>query len=172
MNEPVKNCPSCGDEFQAWVERCPDCNVPLTIGGENTDAGDTTPEFPPAHQLEKVLVGGPWQTRSLAERLSERGVPCRVDAYPPEAQIDSGADGGSFGQAGHGIDLGVYVKAADLERATEISAELQAEGMPGLDGHEAPEPGTELDACPGCGEPLAADAPGCGECGLEFPEVE
>lgn len=175
MNEPVKNCPSCGDEFQAWVERCPDCDVPLAIGGGGKRASeDTRPELPPAGQLECVLIGGPWQTRGLAERLSEEGIACRVDAHPPETGIgtDGGVAAARFGQAGRGIHLGVYVLAADQLRATEISATFQAEAMPEVDGQEVPEPGTELDACPGCGEPLAEDATGCAECGLEFPELE
>lgn len=173
MNEPVKNCPSCGDEFQTWVERCPDCDVPLTIGGGESTAAAAV-DLPPASQLECVLVGGPWQTRGLAERLSEEGIACRVDAHPPDTDIDTdgGAAAARFGQAGRGINLGVYVQQADRERATDLSAVFQAEGMPELDGHETPEPGTELDACPGCGEPLAADATGCAECGLEFPEIE
>ncbi|MCP5057647.1 MAG: hypothetical protein GY937_13125 [bacterium] len=171
MNEPVKNCPSCGDEFQAWVERCPDCHVPLAVGGgDGAGAENLPPEFPPASQLEKVLVGGPWQTRSLADRLAEAGIACRVDSYPPESDLDTGG-GGSFGQAGRGIDMGVYVRAADHERALEIAEAFQTEGLPELDDHDTPEPGTELDACPGCGETLAPEATGCGECGLEFPEV-
>ncbi|MBW2242753.1 MAG: hypothetical protein JRH01_12285 [Deltaproteobacteria bacterium] len=174
MNESVKNCPSCGDEFQAWVERCPDCNIPLVIGGSGSAGAEkAAPEFPPASQLEKVLVGGPWQTRGLADRLAEAGIPCRVDSYPPDSELDTGgsAAAGNFGQGGRGIDLGVYVREADHERAIEIAAAYQTEGLPELDEHDTPEPGTELDACPGCGEPLAADATGCEECGLEFPEV-
>ncbi len=173
MSDAVKICPSCGDEFQPWVELCPDCHVPLQMGSGES-APDVGSELPPPTELECVATGGPWQTRALAERLQEEGIGCRIDAYPPDTDIDTdgGNVAGRFGQAGRGVNLGVYVTRADQPRAAEIVADARTEELPELDGMEMPEPGSELDACPGCGEPLAADATGCSECGLEFPEFE
>jgi hypothetical protein len=28
--QPANKCPSCGYDYEPWVETCPDCNVPLT----------------------------------------------------------------------------------------------------------------------------------------------
>ena len=153
-----KYCPQCGDEFQNWVEACPDCEVPL--GHERLDpkaqpAGD----LPPARELEAVFVGEPWQVREPVDSLAEAGIECRVDAFPPGDFSDDGAGIGSFGS---GTRVAVYVRREDLARIASLDADWVRSTLA---------TDSELDACPGCSAPLAVDATACGECGLEFPEV-
>ena len=149
MTEIVKHCPSCRDEFQGWVERCPDCDVPLAVG--EPGAVETAPaaEMPPVSELELVASGDPWRARELAEHLQAGGIGCRVEG--------GGERGG----------LGVYVAARDLPEAVVLVQALQRESL----GEEADAEMAGADLCPGCEAPLAEDALECPSCGLAFPEA-
>jgi len=154
-----KYCPQCGDEFQNWAERCPDCDVALGFDRPTAAAAAPSEELPPARDLAPVFVGEPWQVRDPIATLGQAGIACRVDAYPPGDIADSGEHIGGFGA---GTKVGVYVRPDDVAAVTAIDAEwvrstLAAEAA--------------LEHCPACDAPLAADATGCGECGLEFPEI-
>jgi hypothetical protein len=144
-----KVCPSCGEEYQHWVSRCPDCDVALDFargaapGAPPETAPTAAPEDPVLLQSE-----GPWYLRELAEALAERGIPSRIEKGAPA--------------------LSLYVGRGDLEDAREVAQEFAESRLPALDAEPASH---DASACPACGEPLAADASACGGCGLEFPDA-
>lgn len=167
MSEVVKHCPSCREEFQSWVERCIDCDVPLHLGPSSAAEQAPPPEMPPVAQLDCVFAGNSWLVREFAELLQAQGIRCRVDAYPPRSEPDADAreTHSRFGRGAHGVDLGVYVAPADLSHATELIQRSEREAL-GVSGQQP-----DADLCPGCDNPLAPDADECPSCGLAFPEA-
>jgi len=160
-----KVCPSCGGEFQAWVTSCPDCGVALQLGGEAT-LPVAPRELPPARELECIERGDPRALHEIAERLQAAGISCRIDAYPPDEPIRLGGKRGT----GVATTFGLYVLRTDAEAATRVRTQHVRESLPETAGHEVAA-GTELSACPACGEPIADGAHECVACGLAFPEA-
>lgn len=159
-----KTCPECGGEFQAWVARCPDCDVALVVASGEV-ARPAPRELPHASELVCVDRGDPWHLRELAERFQQQGVSCRIDVYPPDAAIRPPTQRG----AGVGTQFGLYVRAEDVALAQQLRAEHLKVVVP--DAHAlSGEAGAALSDCPACGEPLDEGAARCASCGLEFPE--
>jgi hypothetical protein len=164
-----KVCPSCAGEFQQWVTQCPDCAVPLQIGGPGggaaqTAARATAEEFPPAQELTCLQRGDPRALHEIAERLQASGVSCRIDAYPPGEPIRAGARRG----AGVATTFGLYVRPEDAAQAAAVREQYLRENVPDAEDSAL---GAELSACPACGEPLDDGAGACAACGLEFPDA-
>jgi len=146
-----KACPSCGEEYQHWVSRCPDCDVALDLAREAAPGSGAPIAASEAEEREDLVLlhtEGPWYLRELAEALAARDIPSR---------IVKGA-----------AALGLYVAPGDLEAAREVAQEFAEARLPALDAEPASH---DASACPACGEPLAAEAAACGACGLEFPEA-
>jgi hypothetical protein len=164
-----KICPSCGGEFQQWVTSCPDCAVPLRAASADAPPPDpraAAREFPPARELVCIERGDPRALHEIAERLQAAGVSCRIDAYPPDEPIRLGGRRGS----GVATSFGIYVLPAEVDAATRLRTELVRESLPDAANLELAS-GSELSACPACGEPLADAARECAACGLAFPET-
>ena len=153
-----KYCPQCGDEFQAWVETCPDCECAL--GHEPPQPGAAPAELPPARELTAVFVGEPFRVREPVASLEAARIPCRVDAYPPGGDGEGAEALGSFGA---GTKVAVYVREADVAAVSALDADWV---------HAMLSTETELEACPACEAPLPEGATGCRACGLEFPEID
>jgi hypothetical protein len=162
-----KVCPSCGGEFQHWVSACPDCAVPLEIGGPGGGGAAVPPpaaEFPPASELTCLQRGDPYALHEIAERLQGAGISCRIDVHPPGEPIRAGARRG----AGVANTFGLYVRPEDAARAAAVREQHVRDSVPDAAGAEL---GAELSACPACGEPLPDGAAACTACGLEFPDA-
>ena len=144
-----KACPSCGEEYQSWVSRCPDCDVALDIA-PGAAPSSPPPAAPAAELRDPVLLQaeGTWYLRALAEALADRDISCRIEKGSPA--------------------LSLFVSRGDLEAAREVAREFAESQLPAL---EAGHPGHDASGCPACGEPLAAEAAACAACGLEFPEA-
>jgi hypothetical protein len=102
----------------------------------------------------------PADLEPLLEALESAGVRCML-ADESQVRLRAGASVHASG------GIYVFVHAEDLARAREIEQRLLRESL-----HDLPtEPDAHRDdACPACGEPLAADAAECAECGLVFPD--
>jgi hypothetical protein len=160
-----KTCPECGGEFQAWVTRCPDCDVALVIASGEV-ARPAPRELPHASELVCVERGDPWHLRELAERLQQQGLSCRIDVYPPDSAIRPPARRGA---GTSGAQFGLYVRAEDVALAQQLRSEHLKRVVP--DAHAlSGEAGGVLSDCPACGAPLEETAVSCASCGLEFPE--
>lgn len=164
-----KGCPSCGGEFQSWVEMCPDCEVPLQVGpAAPPPAAPAGPELPPARELHCLRTGDPWHLRELSEALQEAGIPHRIDRQPePEGEGVAAARRSRGG--GRAAALGLFVRHEDVAAAVQVEHEHHLTRAHGPEA-EAHRPGDALEACPACGEALPEGASACGSCGLEFPD--
>jgi hypothetical protein len=165
-----KLCPSCRDEFVPTVSVCPDCRVPLVAAEELAsapvarDAGVASAAFTLTSAV-MLRRGGTGELQDLARRLAEHGVRCVIDTDPPGARIA----GTARTAAGREVQLAIYVDEADSQTAARLHHEWVLATVPGASEAQL---GGVLDACPGCGEPLATNASACSSCGLEFPPLE
>ena len=147
-------CPSCGGEFTLAVTRCAECDVDLVPPGSDED------EFPPASELACVRVAPvPW-IQALSEALEQREVIHRVEPVAPDDAPDAAR---AFGK----VELfGLYVDDAGLDLARDLDRQIAAQALPEQQADPLAE--DEVETCPACGEPLAADATECPACGLAF----
>jgi ribosomal protein L40E len=154
---PPKICPRCGEEYVHTMQRCRDCDVPL---GSEAPVDEVVLELPPAEQLIPLRNAEvPW-IEGLAHALAEAGIPCRVELPRREDQTVQSRGMGA-------IRCNIYVRPEDAAAAARIDAEFARTQVPDLPDAEAGEWG-EVEACPGCGTELGADATECAECGLSF----
>lgn len=163
-----KICPRCRDEFVPQVVECPDCRVPLRSAEElaNAPAETASASASPEIALSSAVVlrrGSPSDLRELCALLTDRGVRFVVDTHPLGRKLAAPGRG-----AASDVTLAIYVEEADAEQASRVEREWVFATVP--DAVDAPL--ASADACPGCGEPLAAAAAACGSCGLEFPPLE
>jgi hypothetical protein len=114
-----------------------------------------------------IRVGDPWRVREIAEALENAGVTCRIDTYPPGADVAPQRRGRGAGTA---TEMGVYVADADAQAAAQIADEHERSRMPEVE-TEQPEWEGDPGRCPGCGTALEPAAASCAECGLEFPPI-
>ena len=119
-------CPKCHDEFQVWVETCPDCRVRLVAELR----AETEPTPSPGHALrhtkpakttdEPILVASAsseTEARMWAGILEDKGIRTMVKTYegggfryPPATSIIQPSN----------LQFDVYVLQSDVERAGEI----------------------------------------------------
>jgi hypothetical protein len=170
-----KICPSCRDEFVQHIALCPDCRVPLRTAEEIESAAlEQTQARGDQHSgadfalASAVLLrrGGASELREISERLAARGVRFVVDTDPPGRKLVAAPRGGA---AGREVQLAIYVEQADAPDAALVQREWMLATVPGAAEAQG---GGVIDACPGCSEPLAANAAACASCGLEFPPLE
>ncbi len=160
-----KTCPQCGDEFVPHVETCPDCRVPLLAPGEAAPPRPA-PSAGPAQIDAPVLLrrGTVMELRDLGARLADAGI-----AFAVDSDAITGNAAANARAAGREVQLALYVREDDARAASAVAQAWVVANVPDA---THVEPGSALDGCPGCGEPLAADAVACGSCGLEFPPLE
>jgi hypothetical protein len=156
-----KVCPECRVEYRLSAEVCVDCRVPL-VHAEVLPAEEALAEFPPADQLACVRVAPLAWIQALSMGLQEQGVTLRVERARAEDAPD-GQRADNFGDVGQ--LFGLYVRSEKLELARELDGSIAALLLPE---DSAPLEEGEVDACPACGDVLAADALECPGCGLGF----
>jgi hypothetical protein len=128
----VRYCTECGDEFQDWVQECPDCHIPLVNGpkpdieeAENTLSRDelvTIASF--SHAPEAYVV---------FTKLQAEGILCFVadDFIVTMYWLWSNAVGG----------VKIRVRESDAEAAIKILDSIPK---------ELPEDNYESERCPAC----------------------
>jgi len=113
-------CPSCGDEFRAGIERCPDCGVDLQAAQPPAHApSGSGPKVsltgPFSDDDDPVELGrfGPIEAQSIAALLRSGGIPATLREISPFT-----------GQAGPALGFaegsGVLVRRADLDVAEAL----------------------------------------------------
>jgi hypothetical protein len=154
-----KQCPECGQEYQQWVVRCADCDVALELAaGERLAPARESGTAPPPDDAVLLKLDEPRPLQALAQALQEHGISSWIESHTPPAA------------AKRAPQLGLSVRRGDVAAAREIAEDLVARSLPDLDGVELPE--YDASACPACGTPTPESAASCGECGLEFPELD
>ncbi len=158
---PHPCCPHCGYSLQTDQARCPECGAEISSTSQDDKLGDISPDAT-SHKL--TVVSNTPMLEVLMRRLEE----AKIDAFSATER----AAGELF--SGGELSVGVWVKSAqDLERASEILRELQAQRtcircpncQCDLRGH------TARSTCPECGHDLPAPLPDveCPDCGKAGP---
>ena len=156
MAMPPKFCPECRDEFIHAATVCSSCDVALVLEADLRPEEDEVDEMPPISELVCIRASAIGWAMALSQKLSEAGIPHRVQAADPDA------GDGTRNRPGHNLPYGIFVFAQDAEAAQQIDVEHSESEIPDIP--------TELEevaegACPACGDPLdptAAECPGCG----------
>jgi len=112
---------------------------------------DGDDELVPGEALHLVRSAQLDWVHTLAERLTEAGIPRQVSPIDERRATDS--------------NWGVYVREADLERARSLDREVMRAVMPDVPEDFDP---TALNTseCPACGEPVSDAIRECAGCGL------
>jgi hypothetical protein len=157
----IVNCPQCGEEYLATTRECADCGVPLGVGAPAAQPEpEPVDELPPVSELTNLRTGSLGVVQGLSEMLMEAGITHRIEAVAPD---DPGQR-----RRGDSLPYGVYVRAADEERAAAVDRAFMRRIMPDLP-EDAGAPVAE-GGCPACGTPVASDARECPDCGLALLE--
>lgn len=159
MAKPPKFCPECREEYLHTATVCAECDVALVLEDDLGDGDEDDGEggLPPVSELVCIRASAVGWAMALSERLSDAGIPHRVQAATDD-------DEGSRNQPGRNLPFGVFVLPDDEDLARRIDEEHMASEIPDLPDPDAD--GFGDDCCPACGEPVAADADECAGCGL------
>jgi hypothetical protein len=161
---PPKLCPACGSEFRHEMTRCSDCGGELVLAGSAAGPAAAPSVLGEGARLQPLRVAPVAWARELSRRLSEAGIPHRIDQQDrePEQRARRGA---------WDWQTVVLVRAEDLERAREIDAEQLRDEIPDLpeDAGAVPE---DPGHCPACDAECPPEAAECPSCGLVVPGVE
>jgi hypothetical protein len=158
----VAVCPQCEAEYLASAIECVECGVALVHPEQLATA--EVEELPPASELTCIRAASVAWTRALSERLSDAGIPHRVEAMREGADDD---DDSVRKRPNFRLPCGVYVRPGDSERAARIDADFMRSQIPDLpEGHEISGGGEDAEACPACGERVSFDTTECPSCGL------
>lgn len=152
----MKICPACGDEFQDWVEVCPDCEMDLKWEHE-------MPLLPEAVTGICIATGTEISLRPVAAVLRADGIATRITEESAELGLGIGVEVGNFrlGIPFDGWTYCLYVPPEDAAIAQQVADKL-------LGVHEdEPPPFDPVDGqCPACGAAVGIQARECPECAL------
>jgi predicted amidophosphoribosyltransferase len=163
--DPVKLCPQCGSEYQMWVERCLDCEVPLVHGREGEGAVVAAPtleldELPYPNECVPLRYAPPRWIARLSADLDEAGI--RHWVSPPKWRRDPyllvlPADQ----EAAMAIDQLRY--EMEMPAMTHAMDERARFGPPR---RKPAEYDPEMKVCPSCGGEYQLWAEKCADCGV------
>ena len=159
----VAICPQCEAEYLATASECVECRVALVHPEQLASA--EVEDLPRASELTCIRAASVAWTRALSGRLSEAGIPHRVEAIREHADADD--DDSVRKRPNFRLPCGVYVRPDDLRAAAEIDADFMRSQIPDLpDGHEMSGGSQDAESCPACGERVSLDTRECPGCGL------
>ena len=164
----VAVCPQCEAEYLATASECVECRVALVHPEQLASA--EVEDLPPASELTCIRAASVAWTRTLSERLSDAGIPHRVEAIREFADDD---DDSVRKRPNFRLPCGVYVRPDDSRAAAEIDADFMRSQIPDLpDGHEISGGSQDAESCPACGERVSFDTRECPGCGLTLAVEE
>ncbi len=174
---PHPCCPHCGYSLQTDQVRCPECGAEISSTSQDVKLGDNSPDATLSHKL--TVVSNTPMLEVLMRRLEEASIDALSATERAAAELYSGG----------ALSVSVWITSAqDLERASEIFREVQAQQTRircpncqyDLRGHTGrstcPECGHDLTApspdveCPKCGEAVPAGFELCWNCGEDMPD--
>ena len=157
----VAICPQCEAEYLATAIECVECRVAL-VHPEQLAAVEVE-DLPPVSELTCIRAASVAWTRALSERLSEAGIPHRVEAISEGADDDDSVRK----RPNFRLPCGVYVRPDDSRAAAEVDADFMRSQIPDLpDGLEISGGSQDAESCPACGEHVSLDTRECPGCGL------
>lgn len=103
-------CPKCGDEFQDWVETCPDCKVPLVEKLPPV----TEEEFREGSLVKVAVAPNEVEAQLWKGILEDNGIHCLIKV----------AEGLNIYWSPMALRHEVYVLESDEKQAREILGDL------------------------------------------------
>ena len=170
IEDDLKYCPRCQDEYRAEIETCATCEIQLLTGvamralveeKQQSKAGRSM-EITPEDELVDIRKGPVLTMKQLQKVLADEHLPSLVVK-----------EEGGCGQGCCGTDLLLRVRMADIQ---EVMAVLEREHVrsTGLEDHDTTHAGAvfntraEQATCPACGCTFPTTTPSCPDCGLCF----
>ena len=166
--EFVRHCPRCGIDYRSDIIYCSDCGGELETRQEETDRRFDpppsanhpipTPDIPPGEYRSIYYNYDIAHLRPLAEALSQRGVPFRIDITSIERT-------GTWSASR--FDL--CIRDQDRRAAGEELARLPHMGVPAESFESVDrdfDPDRGYHRCPACGTDIPSHRAECPDCGL------
>jgi len=170
IEDELKYCPGCRDEYRTEIEVCAACNLQLLTGTamralveekQQVRAGRSM-EIGPDDELVDIRKGPVMQMKELQKVLADQSLPSLTVT-----------EGSGCGKGCCGTDLVLRVRMADVQ---DVMAVLEEEHIrsTGLSDHDTSHAGAvfnthaEQATCPACGCTFPTTTPTCPDCGLCF----
>ncbi|HEB70050.1 MAG TPA: hypothetical protein ENI88_10600 [Desulfobulbus sp.] len=170
IEDELKYCPGCRDEYRAEIEICAACNLQLLTGAamralveeQQQPRTGRSMEISPDDELVDIRKGPVMQMKELQKVLADQSLP----------SLTVKEDGGC-GKGCCGTELLLRVRMADVQ---EVMAVLEEEHVRStcLSDHDTSHAGAvfnthaEQATCPACGCTFPTTKPTCPDCGLCF----
>jgi len=170
IEDELKYCPRCREEYRAEIETCADCGITLLTGvamkallAEKQAArnkGDM--EIKPDEELVDIRRGQLLQMKELQSLLADNGLPALV------VKDESGCGRGCCG-----TEMLLRVRMADIREVMAVLEEEHARTT-GLHEHDTSHADAvfnthaEQATCPACGCTFPTSQATCPDCGLCF----
>ncbi len=170
IEDELKYCPRCQDEYRSEIETCATCEVQLLTGiamrnllvEKQQVRANRSMEIAADEELVDIRKGPILQMKDLQKILAGQSLPSLV------VQED-----GNCGKGCCGTDVLLRVRMADIQ---DVMAVLEEEHVrsTGLTDHDTSNAGAVFNTgaqqatCPACGFVFATNTPTCPDCGLCF----
>ena len=170
IEDELKYCPRCRDEYRAEIETCATCDVTLLTGvamralleEKQKARSSRSMEISPDDELVDIRRGPVLAMKELQKVLADQLLPALVIK-----------EEGGCSQGCCGTDVLLRVRLDDIQ---EIMAVLEEEHVrcTGLQDHDTSYAGSvfnthaEQATCPACGCTFPTTQPTCPDCGLCF----
>lgn len=170
IDDELKYCPECHDEYRAEIETCAACSVQLVTGVElkaffkqkQQRQDDRSMEISPDQELVDIRKGPVMQIKHYQKLLASENLPSLVVQ-----------EGSGCGKGCCGTDVVLRVRLSDIQ---DVMAVLEEEHVrtTGLSEHDTANSGAvfntraEQTTCPACGFVFPPTTKTCPDCGLCF----
>ena len=170
IDDNLKYCPRCQEEYRAEIETCVDCNITLLSGvdmkallAEKVVARNKgSMEIKPDDELVDIRRGALLQMKELQNLLAQHGLPALV------VKDEQGC-----GQGCCGPELLLRVRRADIQAVITVLEEEHIRTT-ALHAHDTSHANAvfnthaEQATCPACGNTFPTSQTTCPDCGLCF----
>ncbi len=170
IEDDLKYCPRCHDEYRAEIETCAACEIPLLTGAamramldeKNKGKKNRSMEISPNEELIDIRKGPVLAMKELQKVLADHHLPSLVVN-----------DKSGCGQGCCGPELLLRVRLSDIQEVMAVLEEEHARST-ALAEHDTSHADAvfnthaEQATCPACGCTFPTTRPTCPDCGLCF----
>ncbi len=170
IDDDLKYCPGCNDEYRPEIKNCASCGIPLLTGTamramlaeKNRARSGRNMEIKSDDELVAVRRGPVLAMKELQKVLADHFLPALVVN-----------DKESCGQGCCGTELLLQVRMDDIQEVMKVLEEEHVRST-GLEDHDTRHADAvfnthaEQATCPACGCTFPTTQPTCPDCGLCF----